>query len=85
MKRIMNWVLAIVFLIPSEFQFAIATKPTGSWGDIFTGSFKNQVTPPAGSDYAQLGRCNRASSSCASCCNMCRDSSMVSSSRRANN
>ena len=50
--------LAIVFLIPSEFRFAIATKPTGSWGDIFTGSFKNQVTPPAGSDYAQLGRSN---------------------------
>jgi len=50
--------LAIVFLIPSEFQFAIATKPTGSWGDIFTGSFKNQVTPPAGSEYAQLGRSN---------------------------
>ena len=50
--------LAIVFLIPSEFRFAIANKPTGSWGDIFTGSFKNQVTPPAGSDYAQLGRSN---------------------------
>ena len=50
--------LAIVFLIPSEFRFAIANKPTGSWGDIFTGSFKNQATPPAGSEYAQLGRSN---------------------------
>ena len=50
--------LAIVFLFPSEFQFAIANKSTGSWEDIFTGSFKNQATPPAGSEYAQLGRSN---------------------------
>ena len=50
--------LAIVFLIPSEFQFAIANKSTGSWEDSFTGSFKNQVMPPAGSEYAQLGYSN---------------------------
>ena len=50
--------LAIVFLIPSEFQFAIANKSTGSWENSFTGSFKNQATPPAGSEYAQLGRSN---------------------------
>lgn len=50
--------LAIIFLIPSEFQFAIANKYTGSWEDDFTGSFKNQATPPAGSEYAQLGRSN---------------------------
>lgn len=50
--------LAIVFLFPSEFQFAIANKSTGSWENSFTGSFKNQATPPAGSEYAQLGRSN---------------------------
>ena len=50
--------LAIVFLFPSEFQFAIANKSTGSWKNSFTGSFKNQATPPAGSEYAQLGRSN---------------------------
>ena len=50
--------LAIVFLIPSEFQFAIANKSTGSWENSFTGSFKNQATPPAGSEYAQFGRSN---------------------------
>ncbi len=50
--------LAIVFLIPSEFQFAIANKSSGSWENSFTGSFKNQATPPAGSEYAQLGRSN---------------------------
>ena len=50
--------LAIVFLFPSEFQFAIANKYTGTWEDAFTGSFKNQATPPAGSEYAQLGRSN---------------------------
>ncbi|MBO4802199.1 MAG: hypothetical protein J5545_10105 [Bacteroidaceae bacterium] len=50
--------LAIVFLFPSEFQFAIANKSTGSWENSFTGSFMNQATPLAGSEYAQLGRSN---------------------------
>ncbi|MBQ8988456.1 MAG: hypothetical protein IJ067_02035 [Prevotella sp.] len=50
--------LAIIFFFPSEFQFAIANKSTGSWEDSFTGSFKNQATPPAGSEYAQLGHSN---------------------------
>ena len=46
--------LAIVVVVPSEFQFAIADKFTGSWVDGFTGSFKNEVTLQDGTEYLDL-------------------------------
>jgi len=48
--------MALVVLLPSEFQFAIASKIGGQWHDGFSGSFKNEVYVPAGVEYAQLER-----------------------------
>ena len=43
--------LALVLIVPTEFQFAIADKFTGSWNDGFTGSFKNEVNSPEGAEF----------------------------------
>ena len=48
--------MALVVLIPSEFQFSIADRLSGQWHDGFSGSFKNQVSVAAGHEYAQLDR-----------------------------
>ena len=48
--------LATVFIMPSEFQFAISDKTSGAWMDCFTGSFTNQVSVAAGHEYAELAR-----------------------------
>ena len=48
--------LAIVFIMPSEFKFAISDKQTGTWMDGFSGTFQNQVNVAAGHEYAQLAR-----------------------------
>ena len=48
--------LAIVVIMPSEFQFAISDKTSGAWMDCFTGSFTNQVSVSAGHEYAELAR-----------------------------
>ena len=48
--------MALVVLIPSEFQFSIADRLSGQWHDGFSGSFKNQVSVPDGHEYAQLDR-----------------------------
>jgi len=48
--------LAYVILMPSEFQFAISDKQTGTWMDGFSGTFQNQVSVAAGHEYAQLAR-----------------------------
>jgi hypothetical protein len=50
--------LAIVFLMPSEFQFAISDKQTGTWMDGFSGSFKNLITTPADTEFARFGHDN---------------------------
>ena len=46
--------LALVIIVPTEFQFAIADKFTGSWIDGFNGSFKNEVTLQDGAEYLDL-------------------------------
>jgi len=48
--------MALVVLIPSEFQFSIADRLSGQWHDGFSGSFKNQVSVADGHVYAQLDR-----------------------------
>lgn len=48
--------LALVVLVPSEFEFAIADKLSGEWRDCFSGSIKNQVSVAEGKEYAQLDR-----------------------------
>ena len=50
--------LAIVVLMPSEFQFAISFKIDDTWYDGFTGTFNIQPTASAGSEYFQMGRNN---------------------------
>jgi len=48
--------VAIVFNMPSEFQFAMSDKLSGAWLNGFSGSFKNEVAVAAGHEYAQLAR-----------------------------
>ena len=48
--------MALVVLIPSEFQFSSADRLSGQWNDGFSGSFKNQVSVADGHEYAQLDR-----------------------------
>ena len=48
--------MALVVLIPSEFQFSISDRLSGQWHDGFSGSFKNQVSVADGHEYAQLDR-----------------------------
>ena len=48
--------MALVVLIPSEFQFSSADRLSGQWNDGFSGSFKNQVSVAYGHEYAQLDR-----------------------------
>ena len=48
--------MALVVLIPSEFQFSIADRLSGQWHDGISGSFKNQVSVADGHEYAQLDR-----------------------------
>jgi len=50
--------LALVLIMPSEFQFAIANKYMGQWTDVFSGTFQNRVSVAAGHEYAQLYRDN---------------------------
>ena len=48
--------LALIVRVPSTFQFALADKFTGTWEDMYSGTFTNKMTPAAGSSYAQLRR-----------------------------
>ena len=43
LKKMSSGELAVVAKIPTEFNFAIASKVSGNWNDDFTGSFKNEV------------------------------------------
>lgn len=47
---------AVVFIMPSELQFAISDKTSGTWKECFTGTFQNQVSVAAGHEYAELAR-----------------------------
>ena len=50
--------LAFVIIMPSEFQFAMSDKQTGTWMDGFSGSFKNLITTPADTEFARFGHDN---------------------------
>ena len=50
-KRLGNEELAVVILIPEEFVFSIATKVPGTWKDVFTGEFKNDVKMSGESEF----------------------------------
>ena len=48
--------LVNVIIMPSEFEFSIADKLSGTWADRFYGSLNNQVSVPEGTEYANLIR-----------------------------
>ena len=50
-KRLENGEAAVVILVPSDFTFSIASKATGSWEDVFTGAFKNDVKMSGESEF----------------------------------
>ena len=50
-KRLGNEELAVVILVPSDFTFSIATTNTGSWEEVFSGAFKNDVKMSGESEY----------------------------------
>ena len=50
-KRLGNEELAVVILVPSDFTFSIATTNTGSWEEVFSGAFKNDVKMIGESEY----------------------------------
>ena len=43
--------LAIVVVIPSEFRFAISNNFRGTWIDMYSGSFQNQIYASAGTEF----------------------------------
>ena len=46
--------LALVIIVPTDFQFAIADKFSGAWIDGFTGSFKNEANLQDGAEYLDV-------------------------------
>ena len=46
--------LALILLIPTDFQFAISSKMTGTWVDGFKGNFKNWFATSPDSEYTTL-------------------------------
>ncbi len=50
-KRLGNEELAVVFLVPSDFAFSIASMLPGSWTERFIGSFKNDVKLSGESEF----------------------------------
>ena len=53
MKGFSDEELAVVGKMPTEFEFAIATKYSGIWEEGFTGSFKNDVSLNGTSQYIE--------------------------------
>ena len=51
MKPLCHDTFAVVGKIPTEFAYAIASKGTGDWSDIFTGTFNNDVTMSGQSQF----------------------------------
>ena len=50
-RRLGSEELAVVILVPSDFEFSIASMVPGSWKDIFKGAFKNNVKMSGESEY----------------------------------
>ena len=50
-RRLGNEELAVVILVPSDFEFSIASMVPGSWKDAFKGAFKNNVTMSGESEF----------------------------------
>jgi hypothetical protein len=46
--------LALILLLPTEFQFAISSKMTGTWVDGFKGNFKNRFDTSPDAEYTTL-------------------------------
>ena len=51
MKNISTKDFAVIGKMPTEFEYAISTKISGEWEDIFWGSFKNEVEMSGSSEY----------------------------------
>lgn len=51
MKGLSSQDFALVGKMPTEFEYAISTKMSGEWEDIFWGSFKNEVKKGGSSEY----------------------------------
>ena len=50
-RRLGSEELAVVILVPSDFEFSIASMVPGSWKDIFKGVFKNDVKMSGESEF----------------------------------
>ena len=50
-RRLGNEELAVVILVPSDFEFSIASMVPGSWKNAFKGVFKNNVTMSGESEF----------------------------------
>ena len=50
-RRLGNEELAVVILVPSDFEFSIASMVPGSWKNAFKGAFKNDVKMSGKSEY----------------------------------
>ena len=50
-KRLGNEETAVVILVPSDFEFSIASMVPGSWHEAFKGEFKNNVKMSGESEY----------------------------------
>jgi hypothetical protein len=53
-KRFGNEQLAVVILVPSDFEFSISSMVPGSWKDAFKGAFKNNVKMSGESEFMNL-------------------------------
>lgn len=53
--------LALIIVIPSDIQFAISSKLTGEWIDLYSGSFKNHINVSPDTEYVKKTDSWRAS------------------------
>ena len=50
-KQLGNEELAVVILVPSDFEFSIASRVPGSWHNVFMGAFKNDAKMSGESEF----------------------------------
>lgn len=50
-KRLSSEEMAVVILVPSDFEFSIASMVPGSWKDVFKGALKNDVKRSGESEF----------------------------------
>jgi hypothetical protein len=50
-KQLGNEELAVVILVPSDFEFSIASRVPGSWHNVFKGAFKNDAKMSGESEF----------------------------------